>query len=109
MRISDRHGQFTEVPSQHLGRGIGIQAGQLAAANIELIERKEPESFVSTVIDLGEQDRTAQGKAPLVLDAQRLRGGEKAARVKVLVIVEVKPGTVQLVRSRFHGETGDSR
>jgi hypothetical protein len=41
------------------------------------------------------------------LDAQRLGGGKEAARIEVLIIVEVKCRTVQLVGTGLNGEAGN--
>ena len=95
-------------PAQHFGGGVGVQAGQLAAADIELVEREEPECLVPAVVHLRKHHRTAQREAPFVLNAKRLRRREKSARVEVLVVVECESGAVQLVRAGLHRETGDA-
>src|SRR5207244_9482289 len=106
-RNDDRSRGLADTSSRHLGRGVGVQAGQLAPANVKLIQREEPARLVPAVVYLGDYRRAAQRESPLVLNAQRFRRREEAARVEVLVVMDSEPGAMQLVGARLHRETRD--
>src|SRR5258708_557411 len=68
-RIVDGSWPLTEIALQHSRRGQRVEAGQLSAANEELVERDEPECTVAPVVQLGNDDRAAYRETEFVLRA----------------------------------------
>src|SRR2546426_5645712 len=106
MRIENGTRPLAEVPLQHRRGGHCIQARELPAADIKLVEVDEEERLVVAVENLGNPDRTAQGEAKFVLVPKRFYRCEEAARIEMVIIGELEGSPVDLIGAAFHVKAG---
>src|SRR5258706_5988604 len=107
-RIVNGTGPFSEITLQHPCGGECVSARQLAAADIELVEREEEKRSVLAIVEFWNPNRSPGGKAPFILLAGRLAGGGEAAGVKFIVVVKLEGAAVQRLWATLHCGTGDA-
>ena len=74
----------------------GIEARKCSAAAIKLVEGEEPERLVLAVVDLRNDNRSADSAAPLVLFGWSAGRGEETAGIQLFIANEVEAGAVKV-------------
>src|SRR5258706_16192101 len=88
---------FSEITLQHPCGGECVSARQLAAADIELVEREEEKRSVLAIVEFWNPNRGSGGKAPFILLARGLAGREEAASVELIIVVKFEGAAVQRI------------
>ena len=103
--------QLAEVAVAHGRGGHAIDGGDAASgAQTGIVEEKE--ALVAAIVDLGNEDGSADGHAELILAEDRfalIGGGEDVAGIEDVVAVELEEIAVEVVRARLGGDRHHAR